>query len=644
MTSGMVTLLSTLVVIASIILALALGIMRWSARRAAGKNAQISAREVESSKKLLEEAARHAAELNDQNPWPGLASFRPQDAQYFHGRRTEVLELFRLIRNDTITLLFGKSGLGKSSLLNAGVIPLLVEKGFTPIYVRLDHKETAPSLSGQIQSALSRVQPRQGQGTLWEFFHQAPGETGHTEEMKPFHPIIILDQFEEIFTLGRETVARRRRGSDLFAQLADLVANHCPESVQARFDEDRAAMRAYDFEDVDFRVVLSMREEYLAYFEEARQPLRNLLPQRLRLVAMDGVQAMEVVTQAGRQILSPSVAREIINFVAAEKTASRAEPPTPPPTPLPADSGAELPFLEISPAFLSLVCSELNKYRLAENQPAITPELVLRQKNQVLDEYYASCFYGLPDECKVLVEDHLLSATGYRESISVEDALTRIKVQVPAIEHLVETRLLHYEHYAGTTRLEITHDILTIPATANREKRLARERTVIFRILKPGCFLQRICTQIFMILCGLWAVLELLAYLLPFIYPGSPHPGRTQLLFLAILAMLALFYARALYNVPSRVMWISRFLMSICVFSLTVVILCAGIIGGVRGAGKDAHDADAYLTGANGTIAIFLVLALPFICMPLINILNLIYNFRQIWGYPGHRNEKGILP
>src|ERR1700720_2144904 len=50
-------------------------------------------------------------------PWPGLDAFSEALQAFFFGRAAETEELYRRIRGETVTLLFGQSGLGKTSLL-----------------------------------------------------------------------------------------------------------------------------------------------------------------------------------------------------------------------------------------------------------------------------------------------------------------------------------------------------------------------------------------------------------------------------------------------------------------------------------------------------------------------------------------------
>src|SRR4051794_11617220 len=78
------------------------------------------------------------ATVNAENPWPGLLAFRETDQDYFQGRRMETEDLFRLVVRERLVVLFGLSGLGKSSLLQAGLFPRLRRENVFPVYLRLD--------------------------------------------------------------------------------------------------------------------------------------------------------------------------------------------------------------------------------------------------------------------------------------------------------------------------------------------------------------------------------------------------------------------------------------------------------------------------------------------------------------------------
>ena len=91
-----------------------------------------------------------------QNPWLGLVSFTEETRGYFHGREEEAAELGRRVQRKLLTVLFGQSGLGKTSILQAGLVPRLRPDGFCPVYVRLDYDPYSPPPAEQIKRALFR--------------------------------------------------------------------------------------------------------------------------------------------------------------------------------------------------------------------------------------------------------------------------------------------------------------------------------------------------------------------------------------------------------------------------------------------------------------------------------------------------------
>ena len=67
-------------------------------------------------------------------PYRGILSFRYIDKENFFGREKAIQELYAKILLYRVVVLFGESGAGKSSLLNAGLIPALDKEGFGTLF------------------------------------------------------------------------------------------------------------------------------------------------------------------------------------------------------------------------------------------------------------------------------------------------------------------------------------------------------------------------------------------------------------------------------------------------------------------------------------------------------------------------------
>src|SRR5215469_13301978 len=79
--------------------------------------------------------------VDDDSPWPGLSPFSEGEQNFFFGRDLEIGELCRLVRRETLSVLFAQSGAGKTSLVCAGLLPDLRKTAYLPVYIRSDHDE-----------------------------------------------------------------------------------------------------------------------------------------------------------------------------------------------------------------------------------------------------------------------------------------------------------------------------------------------------------------------------------------------------------------------------------------------------------------------------------------------------------------------
>jgi WD40 repeat protein len=121
------------------------------------------------------------------------------------------------------------------------------------------------------------------------------------------------------------------------------------------------------------------------------------------------------------------------------------------------------------------VLRELNERRLARGQDAkITPDLLDVEQQKILEDFYLRTLQDFPVGVRNFIEDELLTATGYRNSCALDDALSRPDVTQPILDELVNRRLLAYEDRHRLRRVEITHDVLAPVIRTNRDTRLTR--------------------------------------------------------------------------------------------------------------------------------------------------------------------------
>ncbi len=404
--------------------------------------------------------------VDREQPWLGLDSFSEQTRAFFYGRDDEIAELARRVQRKTLTILFGQSGLGKTSILRAGIVPRLRPQGYCPVYVRIDYAEQAPDPAEQIKQAILRAAMAQGRWTqsgvadsgesLWEFLH-------HRDDIlldvdgRALIPLLIFDQFEEIFTLAQSDDAGKQRAARFLGELADLVENRAPQALEARIDADDALIERFDFARDDYRILLSLREDYLAHLEGLRTSMPSVTQNRMRLARMTGAQALSAVLKPGGRLVSEEVGAAIVRFIAG---------------------GAELANAEVEPSLLSLICRELNNNRIAQGRSEISTDLLAGTHASILSEFYQRALQDMPDGVHVVIEEQLLTEAGYRENLAEERVLKAFAfagASPNVLSTLVNRRLLRIEERLDVRRVELTHDVLCGVVRAAREQR--HERT-----------------------------------------------------------------------------------------------------------------------------------------------------------------------
>ena len=416
---------------------------------------------------LVEEPVSTALNLVDeQHPWLGLDSFSEETRQFFHGREEEVAELARRVQRKTLSILFGQSGLGKTSILRAGIVPRLRREGYCPVYVRIDYNRESPAPSQQIKQAIFRATEGAGKWTrpgtavpgesLCEFLHHRDDllvdDTG-----RPVTPLLIFDQFEEIFTLGQDDAFGRERAAEFLEDLADLVENRAPRALEMMLETEDSIVERFDFNRADYRILIALREDYLPHLEGLKAKMPSISQNRMRLARMTGTQALFAVMKPGGRLVSEEVAESIVRFVAG---------------------GSELRNAEVEPSLLSLVCRELNNARIAQSRSEISADLLAGSRETILHDFYERALADQPEGVRRFIEDEMLTESGFRESLAeerVQRAFAAAGAAPGALAALVNRRLLRIEERLDLRRVEVTHDVLCKVVLESREMRHARE-------------------------------------------------------------------------------------------------------------------------------------------------------------------------
>lgn len=410
-------------------------------------------------------AVGHAI-VDPQNPWPGPDAYDEASRDFFKGRGAEAAELLRLIRVAPLTVLYSKSGLGKTSLLQAGLFPLLRREHYLPVPLRLDFAQATvtPPLEQVMQRLTASLTaaradfppPESGEG-IWEYLHRKDAEFWSPDNF-PLVPVLIFDQFEELFsrTGGNAQLIRQ-----VFNDLADLIENRIPPEVAS---ETAGARRSrLDLMTQHYRVLLSFREDYLPDVRTWEKQVPSLLRNTLRLDPMSRECAIRAVEETGKAVLEDDVAPYIVDFVGRREQAG---------------STVDSSEVVIEPVLLSLCCTQLNLRRV--NGARIDIELVKNAGQDILESFYRGALEdpevkGEPDVAH-FIETYLIQGDHFRGDYPKREALDENKLRETQLSALTDRiRLVRIVYRSDTARIELIHDRLVPVVRKARDQRQALE-------------------------------------------------------------------------------------------------------------------------------------------------------------------------
>lgn len=262
----------------------------------------------------------------------GPSCYNETDKSVFWGREKESQELFYLVSNSDFVVCYAKSGEGKSSLLNAGLKPKLREGKYLPISVRFPqsfYKDKHPNFDSIVSKSITEVLKKENadycslisnnekcssiltadeksiSDTLWWKLRAYEVRKEGFQDLPSVRltPILIFDQFEEIFTCS-ESIEWISNFFAWFERLSNDM-NPCKDTSIRYLSKQ-------------FKVIIALRSEYvceLDYWSMQRYFIPSLKHNRYYLKALTGDAAECIVNNILEKTKIGNISKtEILDF------------------------------------------------------------------------------------------------------------------------------------------------------------------------------------------------------------------------------------------------------------------------------------------------------------------------------------------
>ena len=373
-------------------------------------------------------------------PYKGLRPYEEQDQHHFFGRDADCNILLDKILTNKLTLLFAATGVGKSSLLQAAILPRLKDptrEHLDVVYFKdwVEHPLTALKRTTlHVLQERRRLDATAPLADLDSFTLQDFLQFCSLFTRPPL--VVILDQFEEFFQYQRP----RDTFQTFLRQLADVIT-------------DRAT---------PVSVVIAMREDFALELNALKPYLPTLLFDNFyRLEKLDRKSATDAIVRpvelAGFRY-EEALLEALLNDLVIREQASHATTPV-------AD------FIDtVEPPYLQITCSEL--WKLEQYNPEKTLRLKTYQDKRgaqgLLKTYVENVLSNFSATEKKLASvafNHLITRRGTKMAYTATDLASLLREDPRALgevlERLSTARILRSQSRQQVLWYELYHDLFS---------------------------------------------------------------------------------------------------------------------------------------------------------------------------------------
>lgn len=424
--------------------------------------------------------------------YPGAKPFEQGQEHLFFGRTEDTTKLARKVKLAPLTVLYGKSGLGKSSLLNAGLIPQFVnQEYYTCLRIRFNAWQEQQDNSSPLNITLEQLAGLSNNNALspliakeHSLWRQVKEHTIAEQGEKPL--LLIFDQFEELFTYPEEEIRQFRQ------QLSEMLYTPAPQRYWDALEENhtpgsqgglsREVLQLFQA-DTMVKVVFAIRSDRIHLLERLSDYIPLILKNLYELAPLDEQNARSAITEPAflkgkfatpRFTYAPEAMADILSYLTDQGTAP------------------------IESTQLQIICHHLEGRIAATDAFEITQEEVT-QLDQVIENYYEERIGWIEDKTQAyaarrLIEEGLVFEEEERRlSIYEGQALKSFGLSSATLRLLVDSHLLRAEpSLRGGYTYELSHDTMVKPVLKAKVERITAEKAAAQKIAQQARAAERL--------------------------------------------------------------------------------------------------------------------------------------------------------
>lgn len=422
--------------------------------------------------------------MNKSRRYAGASPFKEEQSNIFFGREVAATALHRLIRQETMVVLHSKSGIGKSSLIRAGLLPIIRKaNSMEPVEFRLFAAASSEArsplaitkevLRKKLETKSKDLTPIDkllpNDNSLWRILKEIQIRRLMEDREKAIADpplLLIFDQFEELFTHSRQEQLYFR------SQLAEATTNRLPqryweilslyEGMESpiTLEEKKLLMRP-----MRIHTLTAIREDRIHLLGELTDYLPAIGKNWFKLDHLNEQEATRAIEAPARQpgefatpafTFAPELRKEIINYLSSE-------------------------YVGIESAQLQVICDAIDRKMAKQSSRIATLDITGALEN-ITSNYYWEKIKAIGNEeqelaARRLIEEQLIFEEAERRLTLYGGQILETGLKQETLDILIDSYLLRSEpDVRGGYNYEISHDSLVRPILEAKHERLTEER------------------------------------------------------------------------------------------------------------------------------------------------------------------------
>jgi len=418
--------------------------------------------------------------MSEKLRYKGVKPFTEDDKHLFFGREKEIEDVNKLIYLERFVVIYSKPGFGKTSLINAGLIPQLKQKNNSTIF-SVNFKNYVPNATDSpIKFIINELANQKfdnnyldkiidDDNSLWVKLKKFQVQYRDKQQF-----IFFFDQFENLFSFPQNLIDdfKEQLSNALYAQIPENLKDTIQEKVLSNTEFLTNDGYKLLYKPLNIKIIIGIRSDKLSLLNKLSDTISGILQNCYELLPLNENSAKEAITkpaefeskyQSKNNFLTKKFiySENVINEILTSLTNNHSKP--------------------IETYQLQIICENVEKIVFEKNIEIVEKEQI-GDISALFKNFYDNLINKIEDTdqqnfARILIEDELiLEEEERRLSIYEGVVINKFKVKKCTLETLIHNQLLKIEvNQNNEVFYEISHDALVSPILKSRSKRIEKQ-------------------------------------------------------------------------------------------------------------------------------------------------------------------------